>query len=334
MLYLGFTLVLATTGLLLLLTGRIALRPLLGAAVLLPATLIGSGVLRALWALRKSTGIGMRRAVFAFSNWLSMSWTVALACLQALVRSEGVFLRTPKWRGSHSIGEALRASRAESLIAASLVTLGVLVATVRRSSLFLAFLFLWQAGVYAFALFIAWLNVRADLPARLERRQRTEERRERIRRQRRLVAGAATVLALEGIAVAVLFAGALHPGTPTRQPFTVPRRSPTDAGPWSALRHLPQTLPSLVPAGLPGAGSAGTPAPMPTPGSGPAGGVAATPTPATSAVPGTGPTPRATVSPRASLPPSPSVSATPSLSPTPSATPSSTVTPTATAATP
>ncbi|HWD71834.1 MAG TPA: glycosyltransferase [Actinomycetota bacterium] len=333
-LYLGFTLVLATTGLLLLLTGRLALRPLLGAAVLLPATLIGSGVLRALWALRKSTGIGMRRAVFAFSNWLSMSWTVALACLQALVRSEGVFLRTPKWRGSHSIGEALRASRAESLIAAALVTLGVLVATVRRSSLFLAFLFLWQAGVYASALFMAWLNVRADLPARLERRQRTEERRERIRRQRRIVAGAATVLALEGIALAVLFAGALHPGTQTRQPFTIPRRNPTDAGPWSALRHLPQTLPSLVPAGLPGVGSADTPGPTPTPG--PAGGVVATPAPATSAVPGTSPTPRATASPRASPPPSPSISgsATPTPSATPSRTPTSTVTPTPTATTP
>jgi hypothetical protein len=272
----------------------------------------------------------MRRAVFAFSNWLSMSWTVALACLQALVRSEGVFLRTPKWRGSHSIGEALRASRSESLIAGALVTLGVLVATVRRSSLFFAFLFLWQAGVYASALFMAWLNVRADLPTQLEHRQRTEERRERIRRQRRIVAGAATVLALEGIALAVLFAGALHPGTPTPQPFTIPRRSPSDAGPWSALRHLPRTLPSLVPAGLPGMGSADTPAPTPAPGSSPAGGVVATPTPATSAVPGTGPTPRTTASARASLLPSPSVSASvsasPSSSPTPSATPSRTPT--------
>jgi hypothetical protein len=86
---LGFTVVLLAT------TGRLALRPLLGVAVLLPATLLTSGLVRALWALPRSTGIGSRRALLAFANWLSLSWTVALACIQGLVRSRGVFLRTP-----------------------------------------------------------------------------------------------------------------------------------------------------------------------------------------------------------------------------------------------
>jgi len=79
------------------------------------------------------------------------------------------------------------------------------------------------------------------------------------------VAGAATIVALEAVALVVLFAGALAPGTQTRQPFTIPHRNPADAGPWSALRHLPQTLPSLLPAGLPGVGPAYTPGPTPAP---------------------------------------------------------------------
>ena len=199
--------------------------------MLLPATLIASGVLRALWALRKSTGIGMRRAVLAFANWLSMSWTVALACIQGLVRSEGVFLRTPKWRGKRSVGEAFRAARAESLIAAGLWTLGVLVALRGLASAFLALLFAWQGGVYAAAPFMAWLNVRSELPAQLERRRRTEERRERIRRYAPYLAGATAALAIEGVALALLLLGAAHPGAPDQQPFALPRRSSADPGP-------------------------------------------------------------------------------------------------------
>ena len=52
-------------------------------------------------ALRIKTSIGWRRAVLAFVNWLALSWTVALACLQGLTRSRGTFLRTPK-TGEHN----------------------------------------------------------------------------------------------------------------------------------------------------------------------------------------------------------------------------------------
>ena len=328
LLYLGFSLILALTGLLLLFTGRIALRPLLGAAVLLPATLICSGVLRALWALRRSTGIGRKRAVFAFANWLALSWTVAVADLKALWRSEGVFLRTPKWKGTHSLGEAIRASRAETVLAASLVTLGILVATVRRSSLFLAALFLWQASVYASAFFMAWLNLHADLPAKLERRRLTEEKRERGRRVGPVVAGATAFMALGGVAVAVFVGGAVAPGSNTHQPLTIPHRSSTDAGPWSALTHLPQTLPSLVPQGIPGAPALVnllSPSPSGSPSD------VVSPSPSTSF--GTSPTPlvspslsaRPSVSPSRFVSPSPSPTVSPSLSPSPS--PSQTLTP-------
>src|SRR5919201_467671 len=103
--YLGFTVVLLVTAALLGVTGRVGLRPLLGVAVLLPAALITSGLVQAL---------------LAFANWLSLSWTVALACVQGLVRSRGVFLRTPKQADGSRLVNALWAARAETLLAVAL----------------------------------------------------------------------------------------------------------------------------------------------------------------------------------------------------------------------
>src|SRR5205814_1671119 len=120
LIYLGFTATLLVTAVLLLTTGRLAIRPLLGALVLLPSALIVSGVLRAIWTLRKRTGIGVKRALLAFANWLSMSWTVALACSQALFRSQAVFMRTPKREEGGSLVAALRAAWPESTIALSM----------------------------------------------------------------------------------------------------------------------------------------------------------------------------------------------------------------------
>jgi hypothetical protein len=94
--YLGFSAVLLASAALLLTTDNLAIRPLLGASVVLPASLIATGLVRALWALRQRTHIGMRRGLLAFANWLSVSWTVAIACVQGLVRKQGVFMRTPK----------------------------------------------------------------------------------------------------------------------------------------------------------------------------------------------------------------------------------------------
>src|SRR4029453_11857174 len=88
LMYLGFTVVLLATVTVLLTRGWFALRPLLGVAVLLPSALIASGLLPPLWALRDRARIGFRQTILAFANWLSLSWTVALACIQGLGRSE------------------------------------------------------------------------------------------------------------------------------------------------------------------------------------------------------------------------------------------------------
>jgi hypothetical protein len=111
-----FTIVLLTILGLLLSGHSVAIRPLIGPTVLLPGALLVSGLLRAVWALRQRTHISYRRAFLAFVNWLSLSWTVALACIQGLLRREGVFLRTPKTESHDKLSAALLAARAETLI--------------------------------------------------------------------------------------------------------------------------------------------------------------------------------------------------------------------------
>ena len=108
LLYLGFTAVLLVTAYLVLTGQGTSFRPLYGALVLLPAALIASGLLRALWSLRHRTGIGVGRALLALLNWLSLSWTVAIAALQALIRSKAVFMRTPKERDDQTVWSAIR----------------------------------------------------------------------------------------------------------------------------------------------------------------------------------------------------------------------------------
>src|SRR5207244_9423009 len=96
--------------------GYLGIRPLVGAAAALPVALIASGLLRASWALRQQTGIGRKRAILAFANWLSVSWVVSIACVQGLIRRRGVFLRTPKSGERRSLASALWAARTETLL--------------------------------------------------------------------------------------------------------------------------------------------------------------------------------------------------------------------------
>jgi hypothetical protein len=75
--------------------------------------LVGWFAIRAVWALRTLSGITVKRAALAFANFLALSWTVSMACAKGLVRRDGVFLRTPKWRDG-GLREALRATRTET----------------------------------------------------------------------------------------------------------------------------------------------------------------------------------------------------------------------------
>jgi hypothetical protein len=296
---LGFSLVLLVAGLLLLATGRVAFRPLLGVAVMLPAALIATGLLRAFWALRHEVGIGSKRAALAFLSRLSVSWTVAVACLQGLVRKEGVFLRTPKFAGKGRTAEAFAETWVETGLALLLWGVGALLLR-GRATPFLAAVFAWQGTVYASAPGMALLNARAQLSDDLERRRRTEILRERSR-LRPLAVGAAAALGVQAAAMAILAILGGGPETPAPQPFTAPARPPADRGPLERLgiTGVPQ-LPSL-PVQLP--------APSPSP--------AVSPAPDGS-VPGTvTPSPGPTTTPRPSPSPAPSPTRSPAVTPSP-----------------
>ena len=240
--YLGFTLVLLVVSGLLLSGSSVAIRPLIGPTTLLPAILLGVGLLRAVWALRERTGISYRRALLAFANWLSLSWTVALACVQGLLREEGVFLRTPKTGEDHRVLAAAAAARTEILLTAMLwAAAGALAVTTAATPLLLA-LVAWQGSVYFSSPFMSWLDQRGHLPPDLERRRRTERRRERLAQiAKPLYVGTLGAAGASALAFALVVAfGASNPGTPTN-PFNVPRSSPQNPGPYGLTRTPPST---------------------------------------------------------------------------------------------
>jgi hypothetical protein len=230
-----FAVVLLFVSGLLLAGDTVAIRPLIGPTVLLPAVLLGTGLTRAIWALRQRTRVSYRRAFLAFVNWLSLSWTVALACIQGLLRREGVFLRTPKDSGHHSFADALRAARAETALCLLLWTTAILLGVLAHPTWLLLALVAWQGLVYAAAPYTSWLAQRTQLSPELERRRQSESARERIVAVLKpaAVGSVLTGAAVAGVLLLVLGLGVTHPGKPTN-PFTVPQRA-GPAGPWGVV---------------------------------------------------------------------------------------------------
>jgi cellulose synthase/poly-beta-1,6-N-acetylglucosamine synthase-like glycosyltransferase len=211
--YFAFTIVLIMSAIILVNDGPLGLRPLYGAAVLLPSALVVSGVIRALWAVRVRTGISGKRAFLAFVNWLSLSWTVAIACVQGLTRKKGVFLRTPKTDDRHHLSAALWSAHTETFWAAVLVTLAVLALVNDAATPFVLVLLAWQASVYASAPFMAWLNQHTVLSEQLERRRATEWLRERST-VAAVSAGALGGVAVAGAVALIIGFGGTNPGNP------------------------------------------------------------------------------------------------------------------------
>ena len=237
--------------------------------------MIASGLLRAVWALRARTGIGLRRALLAFGNWLSLSWTVALACAQGLFRREGVFLRTPKEGDRANVLTALRAARTETLLASVLWGTGLWLLVTHRSGPIVAALFLWQGVVYACAPYMAWLNQHTELSAQLERRRRSEWMRERVSRAAPAVAlGAAIGLLVTSIVALAIVLGASSSTTRSERLFSLPHSS---GGPISPIGSLlrpslapsapatPTTVPTISPTASPSPTSSATTTVSPSP---------------------------------------------------------------------
>jgi hypothetical protein len=160
-------------------------------------------------------------------QWLSLSWTVALACVQGLVRSRGVFLRTPKQAEGNRLASALWATRAETVLAIALWGAAGLLAGWRHPGVLLLGLLTWQGVVYASAPYMAWLNLHTELSAQLERRRRTERLRERAAQAGPYVGWTAGLAAAAGVVAALVLAGGSQPTPQRPSPFARPNATTT-----------------------------------------------------------------------------------------------------------
>jgi hypothetical protein len=168
------------------------------------------GLVRAVALLRRGTGASWRDAIGAFFIWQSTSLVVARASVLGLFARKAAFLRTPKTSGQTKWWEALRSNWAETMLAL-FGLIGIAAALTKASQLsglLLAGLLLFPTLGMAAAPYNSWAARRAQLPAWLRDRRRTEYRRDR----RAFAAGMATggavaVLGVTIAAVALLLTG-------------------------------------------------------------------------------------------------------------------------------
>ena len=157
-----FTLLLLITAVATVLHHQLPVRRLTGAVLVVPLVFLATGLLRALWAMRATTGASWSDAFRALQVWFALSWVVSLACLKGLLGSETAFLRTPKRReGESGWLQALRAARTETLISGAglLAAVGMVIASPYPSTLALAVLLTFQSLTYANA---SWAGVKAE----------------------------------------------------------------------------------------------------------------------------------------------------------------------------
>jgi hypothetical protein len=182
-----------------------------GARSLLPMSLIVVATITMMCTLRLWTTMSYRRALRSLIISLSVSWVIALGCIEGIARRDAVFLRTSKTGGRRRIRTALRLTRVELLLAVALYTAtGLLAASHHRPWLLLFIIFL-QATVYLCGPIASVWNLWAQGVPNDQYRRRFEKRRLRADRRRRswlprpAAAGAAlTALCAGGVASAFL----------------------------------------------------------------------------------------------------------------------------------
>jgi cellulose synthase/poly-beta-1,6-N-acetylglucosamine synthase-like glycosyltransferase len=317
---LGFTAFVAAAALGVMLGRPFVVQRLSAVGIVLPIALVGLNVIRYLWAIRLATGASAGLAFGALRVNLSLSWVIALACLRGLVEERGVFLRTPKLRGSAHVRE-LRIVGVETVIAGVCLVLAVAVLAVTGPvlvSIVLACLLAWAGLVYGSATQLALADPeRAPITEVLRQKARLEiaPRMGRVVRNpaRVGVAGAAVVLVLLiGLGLASESQRAPVPGAggldqPILGPIAIGGSPAPSSGPTTSPNASPGTSPggAASPSGSPGAQQAG------------GGGSPAAATPVPTAPPRPGPTATPAPTPAASVRPTPPV-AVPTPRPTPS----------------
>ncbi|WIM92921.1 glycosyltransferase family 2 protein [Actinoplanes oblitus] len=232
--------------------------------------LIVLGLLRAVALLRRETGATWRDAVGAFFVWQSTALVVARASVQGLFARRAEFLRTPKTGERESLGQALRANWAETLLAA----LGVagIVASLTRwdtySGPLLAGLLVVPTLGLAAAPYYSRAAQRAMLPPELAARRRSEWQRDR----RAVLAGttAGLTLGAAGVAVALLVTLLTAPSTglvkpPDLNPAPTTRPATTKPTPSQSPSRSPSPAPSsATPSGTPSQSPSASPSESPS----------------------------------------------------------------------
>jgi cellulose synthase/poly-beta-1,6-N-acetylglucosamine synthase-like glycosyltransferase len=151
LLLLAFTLLLLATAIATAAHQRLPVRQITGAVLVIPLLFLIFGLLRAVWAMRRSGELTWGDAVRALRVWFALSWTVALADIRGLLALKATFLRTPKRRGGLSGWlQALRSARPETSLAVAAVAAAAVmeVRALSVTTTLLAVLLLFQAAVY------------------------------------------------------------------------------------------------------------------------------------------------------------------------------------------
>jgi cellulose synthase/poly-beta-1,6-N-acetylglucosamine synthase-like glycosyltransferase len=290
-----FTVLLLATALAISLHERLPVRQLTGAVLVVPLAFAGTGILRAVWAMRRACHAGTRDALNALRVWFALSWVVTLACVRGLVQQHAEFLRTAKSKDGRSLLGALRASRAETVLMVAGVAgaAAMLVRSPSAASIVLAVLLLFEAFVYSNA---PWASLAAEgiilTPERRAYAQSPQNTGDRPVRRRPLAAP----LAGAGIAASVAAVAFVVLASPSQNtPF---------GGPQADLPRIGNLVPNVKLGPIPGV----TPSPSASP----------SPSPSAPAIPSA----------------SASVSSSPTVSPTAAPTPTPGPTPTPTPASP
>ena len=156
-----FTVLLLATAVAAALHHQLPLRQLTGAVLVVPVAFATTGLLRALWAMRLTTGCTSGDALRAMRVWFALSWVVTLACLRGVVSARAEFLRTPKRRDEGTLLRALRFARTETVLAGCAMGAGVAM-DVRSPGLTTGALSVLLAGAAALYSSAPWASLAAE----------------------------------------------------------------------------------------------------------------------------------------------------------------------------
>jgi cellulose synthase/poly-beta-1,6-N-acetylglucosamine synthase-like glycosyltransferase len=254
----------------------IVARPLTEATLIFPLLFLFLGVIRFLWILRSALGLGLGEAVGAAVNMFSLSWVVAQAVLSAIVRSDGVFLRTSKTKSHATFVRAIAASRWETAIALTclLVGIAILARGFFALGLALAILCFWQALIYGSAFVTSLSAIRSARldarPARYRHEERPADRRALLWVPAAAGLGALAIfIALAGVATAPNVVTELNAASdrqvPLLPPAVITTPVPTSHGPATGPTAAPNAGATPVATAPPGASAQPSAIPQPTP---------------------------------------------------------------------